>query len=318
VEGMEMKGVNILVTGGCGFIGGQLVTELVRQNANVTVIDIFLDPRSIFARNNLGEKTNLKFVDIRDRERVLEIFKKYKPSYVIHLAAEPIVEKAYQDPYSVFDINIMGTVNILDAVRMFAGVKGIIVASSDKAYGKTDIAYRENLPLRGDHPYDVSKSCGDLIAQAYHKTYGLPVVITRFGNVYGEGDLYADRIIPGICEAIIKNKCFDIRSDGTYVRDYLYIKDVVNGYIFLLKNLSKIEGEAFNFSSNDTLSILDVVKKIEKVLNLKISYKILNTAKNEIPYQHLNDSKIRKLGWASEYSIKTTIPAIINWYRNVL
>lgn len=312
-----MKGVNILVTGGCGFIGGHLVKELVRQNANVTVLDIFLDPRSIFARNNLKKKTNLKFIDIRDREKVLKIFKKYKPAYVIHLAALPIVGKAYLNPYSTFETNIMGTVNILEAVRILGNIKGVIIASSDKGYGKTQKAYKEKDPLRGDHPYDVSKSCEDLIAQTYYKTYGLPVIITRFGNVYGEGDIYTDRIIPGICEAIVKNKCLDIRSDGTYVRDYLYIKDVVSAYIFLLKKISRIKGEAFNFSSNDTLSVLDVVKKTEKTLKLKIPYKILNIAKNEIPYQHLNDSKIRKLGWKPMYSIKTTIPTIINWYGGV-
>lgn len=313
-----MNGVNILVTGGCGFIGGHLIKELVKQNANITVLDIVLDPRSIFAQNNLRSKTNLKFIDIRDREKVLKIFKKCKPSYVIHLAAEPIVEKAYKDPYSAFETNIMGTVNILDAVRMLREVKGIIVASSDKAYGKTNKAYREDTPLRGDHPYDVSKSCGDLIAQTYHKTYGLPIIITRFGNVYGEGDLHFGRIIPDICKAIIQDGPLLIRSNGKYVRDYIYVDDVVNGYIFLLKNIAKIEGEAFNFSSQDTFSVVELIKRVEKLTGFTIPVKIENSAKNEILYQHLDDTKVRKIGWDPTYSLDKTFLKILHWYQNHL
>lgn len=312
-----MNGANILVTGGCGFIGGHLVEKLVNEGTNITVLDIVLDPRSIFAQSSLRKKVSLQLVDIRDREKVLKILKKCEPSYVIHLAAEPVVEKAYQYPYSAFETNIMGTVNILDAVRMLTKVKGIIVASSDKAYGKTKKPYTEESSLNGDHPYDVSKSCQDLISRTYFKTYGLPVIITRFGNVYGEGDIHTDRVIPGICKAIIKNKCFDIRSDGTYIRDYLYVKDVVSGYIFLLKNLSRIKGEAFNFSSNDTLSVLDVVKKAEKILKLKIPYKILNIAKNEIPYQHLDDSKISKLGWVPNHNLDNNLKKVFIWYKRI-
>lgn len=310
-----MNGANILVTGGCGFIGGHLVKELVSLGANVTVVDIFLDSRSIFARNNLNKKTNLKFIDIRDRIKVLNVFRKYRPAYVIHLAAEPIVEKAYQDPYSAFETNIMGTVNILDAVRMLREVKGIIVASSDKAYGKTNKAYREDAPLRGDHPYDVSKSCEDMIAQAYHKTYGLPIIITRFGNVYGEGDLHFGRIIPDICKAVIEKSLLLLRSNGKFVRDYLYVKDVADGYIFLLKSVDKTKGNAYNFSASDNLSVIELIEKVENAIGIKIPYKILNNANNEIPYQHLNDSKIRKLGWKTRDSIKTTIPTIIDWYK---
>jgi CDP-glucose 4,6-dehydratase len=212
----------------------------------------------------------------------------------------------------------MGTVNVLEAARINGRVKGIIVASSDKAYGKTDKAYTEESPLRADHPYDVSKASADLISQAYFATYGLPVVVTRFGNVYGEGDLHFGRIIPDICESIIKKKVLRIRSDGTYVRDYIYVKDVVNGYLFLLKNINRIKGEAFNFSSSDTLSVLDLVKKAEKILKVKISYKSLNNAKNEIPYQHLDDSKIKNLGWKSAHLLKKTLPNILQWYKEIL
>jgi len=313
---MNYTNRNVLVTGGTGFIGGHLTGELVANGANVAVIDIVVHPKSTFALNNLKNKVLLELIDIKDREKVFGFFKRFSPDYIFHLAAEPIVQEAYIDPHKAFETNIMGTVNVLEAARNSKSVKGIIVASSDKAYGKTKKAYTEDSPLRADHPYDVSKSCADLISQAYFATYGLPVVVTRFGNVYGEGDLHFGRIIPDICLAILKNKVLKIRSDGTYIRDYLYVKDVVDGYLFLLKNINRIKGEAFNFSSSDTLSVINVVKKAEKILKVKIPYNILNTAKNEIPYQHLDDSKIRSMGWNHKYSFDKTFPQILEWHRS--
>lgn len=315
---IAIKGASILITGGCGFIGGHLVRKLVLRRAKITVVDIALDPKSIFAQNNLEKKTVLKFVDIRDREKILKIIKRYRPSYVIHLAAQPLVQDAYFDPYSNFETNIMGTVNILEAVRLNQDVKGVIVASSDKAYGKNSQAYTEDMPLQGDHPYDVSKACEDLIARAYHQTYGFPVVITRFGNVYGEGDLHFDRIIPGICKAIVNNEILRIRSDGSPVRDYIYVEDVVRGYLFLLKNLKKVQGEAYNFSSPDNLSVMELIKKTQKNLGIKIKYKFLNNAKNEIPFQRLNDTKIKKLGWKNQHSLTTKLTEVLSWYRENL
>lgn len=312
---MQLNKSDILITGGCGFIGGDIVKQLVHEGALVTVVDTKLDPNSLFARESLSKKTNLKVIDVRDRTKILNLFKRCQPDYIIHLAAEPIVEKAYKDPYSTFDTNIMGTVNILEAARSCPNIKGIIVASSDKAYGKTKTAYTENSPLKGDHPYDVSKSCEDLIAQTYFKTYKLPIVITRCGNVYGEGDVNFNRIIPGICKSIIKNEILELRSDGTFIRDYVYINDVANAYIFLLKKLGNVKGEAFNISSKDTLSVIKVVKKAEKILNVKIPYKILNNSKNEIPYQHLNDQKINKLGWQAEFNLETSLNKTLSWYK---
>jgi CDP-glucose 4,6-dehydratase len=319
MESVEMiKGKKILVTGGAGFIGGHLVNELIILKAEVYVVDIIINPKSIFSLKNLKEKVKLSIIDIRNREKIISYINKNKFDYIIHLAAEPIVEDCYKNPIKAFETNIMGTVNILDAARKSLSVKGIIIASSDKAYGKTKKAYTENFPLRGDHPYDVSKSCQDLISQAYFKTFGLPIVITRFGNVYGEGDLHMNRIIPGICEAIAKNRVLKIRSDGKYVRDYLYVKDVVLGYLTLLKNINKIKGEAFNFGSKDSLSVLELIKATEKTLNKKITYKILNIAKNEIPYQHLDFQKIRSLGWKNNYTLNSVFPSVLNWYKKYI
>lgn len=313
----EVKKKTVLVTGGAGFIGSHLVEELLRRNFKVVVLDIEVKKNSYFEFKKLNKVAILERADIRNKEKLYKVFQKHKPIFIFHLAAEPIVEKAFEDPYKVFETNIMGTVNVLEAARKLKGLKGVVVASSDKAYGKTKKKYNENSPLKGDHPYDVSKSAADLISQTYFKSYGLPVVITRFGNVYGEGDIYLNRIIPGICKAVANKKILLVRSDGTYVRDYLYVKDVVAGYVFIMNNFKKLVGEAFNFSSKDSLSVLELIKKSEKILKFKIPYKILNTAKNEIPYQHLNDLKIRKFGWKNNYILDNSLPLVIEWYKKI-
>ncbi|HSX40814.1 MAG TPA: SDR family NAD(P)-dependent oxidoreductase [Candidatus Saccharimonadales bacterium] len=319
MEIMErLKNKTVLVTGGAGFIGGHLTKKLLTMGFKVVVVDIGINPRSIFYLEKLKKSVAFENADVRDRKRISTIFKKYKPSFVFHLAAEPIVEKSFESPYETLATNIMGTVSVLEAARSLKNITGVIVASSDKAYGKTKKAYTEDSPLRGDHPYDVSKSAEDLIAQAYAKTYGLPIVITRFGNVYGEGDFHKGRIIPDICEAIIKKKTLKIRSDGKYVRDYIYVEDVVNGYTFLLQNIKTVKGQAFNFSSKDSLSVLELIKKTEKLCNVKISYTIQNTAKNEIPYQHLNDRKVRKLGWKNTHNFENSFVHTLAWYKKYL
>ncbi|MFH0749614.1 MAG: NAD-dependent epimerase/dehydratase family protein [Candidatus Gottesmanbacteria bacterium] len=304
----------VVVTGGAGFIGGHLVELLLQKKYKVIVIDIQKRCKSYFFLNKLDKKVVYKRVDIRKQKQVERFFGSVHPAYVIHLAAQPIVQDAYDRPYDVFDTNIMGTVNILEACRRDKKIKRILVASSDKAYGKTKKTYTESSPLQGDHPYDVSKSCEDLIAYTYFKTYNLPVVITRFGNVYGEGDVHFDRLVPGICESLITKKPFQIRSDGTYVRDYIYVNDVAAGYMTLLATKRDIEGEAFNFSSDDTYSVLKLIKQAELSLHVKIPYEIKNTAKNEIPYQHLNDTKIRLLGWRGRMKFDKVFPKIFTWY----
>jgi len=314
----SLERLKILVTGGAGFIGSHLVRELLKYEAKVIVIDIELNPLSTFVLHKLDKKVKLELVDIRDREKVFRIFEKEKPDFVFHLAAITTVSLSYTNPYEAIETNVMGTLNILEAVRLNPFVKGAIIASSDKAYGKTKKVYTEDFPLKGDHPYNVSKSSADLISQAYFKTYGTPVVITRFGNVYGEGDFHFDRIVPGICLSVVKKKPLEIRSNGRYVRDYLYIKDVVNGYLTLLKNFKQVKGEAFNFSSSETLSVIGLVKKAEQILKTKIPYKILNTAQNEIPYQHLDDTKIKKLGWRPKYNLENSFKKVFLWYKKSL
>jgi len=316
MENMEkLTGKNILVTGGTGFVGSHLVKALVQKGANVIVPFRSLDPRSYFATEKLERKVILTVCDIKDKNRVFDVVSKYEIEVIFHLAAQPIVTTAYENPVETIESNIMGTTYILEAARMFLHVKTVIVASSDKSYGKSRKPYMETDALKGDHPYEVSKSSADLIAQTYYKTYHLPVVITRFGNIYGEGDLNYNRIIPGIMNSLIYKQPLHIRSDGTFVRDYIYVGDVVSAYLFLLAQGSKVYGEAFNIASGETNSVLELIKRIEKILKRTVSYQIDNSEKNEIPYQKLDNNKILALGWKTKYPLRKAILTQFKWYK---
>lgn len=314
---LNLNGVNVLVTGGTGFVGSHLTEELVKQKANIITTFISASPRSYFFSQGLNKKVKTAQVNIEDFEKIYDLVVKNNVEIIFHMAAQALVETAFYNPRQAFSANITGTVNILESARLFPKVKAVVVASSDKAYGKLNKnKYNESDALRGDHPYEVSKSAADLIAYSYFKTYNLPVVITRFGNIYGEGDLNFSRIIPGIMEAAVNNQVLEIRSNGKYVRDYLYVKDVVNGYIMLAQNIEKVRGEAFNFGSSDTLSVLQVIDKVGKKLKRKIKYRILDKAKNEIFYQSLDFTKITNiLGWQAKYNLLKSIDKIYRWYR---
>ncbi len=315
----KLTGQRVLVTGGTGFIGSHLVQTLVQKDAQVVVLYRSVNPQSYFQTQHLDKKTILVSGDICDYNRVLEVVTRYAITSIFHLAAQSLVEPAYYNPRHTIETNIMGTTNILEAVRRCSDVKGVIIASSDKAYGKKMTPYSEKDPLRGDHPYEVSKSATDLIATTYFKTYGIPAVTTRFGNVYGEGDLNFSRIIPGIMQAVIKKETLQIRSDGTFIRDYVYVKDVVNGYLLLLSKIDKIKGEAFNVSSNESYSVLEIIDAISKILNKKIPYTIVNCQKNEAPFQSLNYEKAtRTLGYKAHYKLDQVIKKTYQWYKRIL
>jgi len=310
-----LKGKTILVSGGTGFVGSHLVEALVQIGARVVVPYRSMDPNSYFFTEKLDKKTILASCDLKNQKRIFDIISKYEVDVIFHLGAQAIVTTAYENPVETIESNIMGTTYILEAARQCSRVRSIIIASSDKAYGKTKEKYTEKSPLQGDHPYEVSKSAADLIAQTYYKTYHLPVIITRFGNIYGEGDLNFNRIIPGIMQSVIRKTPLHLRSDGTFVRDYVYVGDVVSAYLFLLSQGSKIHGEAYNITSGETYSVLELIKKIEKKLKKKIPHEIDNTSNNEIPYQSLDNTKILKLGWKPKYSLQATLIRVLRWYK---
>lgn len=319
MENMErLKCARVLVTGGTGFVGSHLVQSLVEQGASVVVSYRSLDPRSYFATQELSKRVILAIGDVKDASRVFDIVAKYEIDYIFHLAALATVPTAYENPLETIASNVLGTANVLDAARRLFRVKGIIVASSDKAYGKTKRAYVEEDALRGDHPYEASKSAADLISLAYAKTYDMPVVVTRFGNIYGEGDLNYNRIIPGAMMASITGSTLDLRSDGSFIRDYVYVKDVVQGYLLLLEKMDQARGKAFNLSSGESHTVLEVIKIIEKTLKKKVLYTIKNTQKNEIPYQSLNFDKVKALGFAPAFTLDKILPNIYAWYKSIL
>ena len=313
----QLKGKNVLVTGGVGFVGGHLVEELLTIGARVVVVDIRRDKSSYIYTQKLDRKSKIVIQDLCDYDKLIQLINKYHIDFIFHLAAQAIVSAAYADPKYTLTNNIVSTINVLEAVRTHTQVKGVVVASSDKCYGKLHKKkYTEADPLAGDHPYDTSKSATDLICTTYYTTYKIPVVVTRFGNIYGEGDPNLTRIIPGIMKSLVTGKSLELRSNGTYVRDYLYVKDVVAGYLLLARHIDQAKGQAYNFGSDDNLTVLEVIKQVERILKQKVDYTILNTAVNEIPYQSLDYSKIKKkFGWKPKHSIRNTIKKIYLWYK---
>jgi len=311
---MGLAGKNILVTGGTGFIGSHLVKQLITEKANIIVPYQSLNPKSYFYSEDLNKHLILVQKDLKNFKRTIDIVTKYEIDFIFHLAAQSIVPTGYYNPLETFETNIIGTANVLEAARLYGRVQGIIVVSSDKAYGKIPKASEKD-PLSGDHPYETSKAACDLITTTYFKTYNLPTVVVRFGNVYGEGDINFSRIIPGAIKSLIKNEVLQIRSDGKYVRDYVYVKDVVDSLILLSKNINKIKGEVFNISSDENLSVFAIIKKIENVLSEKIKSEVLKNAVNEIPRQSINYSKIkRRLGWKPKKNLAITLNDIYKWY----
>ena len=311
----NLKGKNVLVTGATGLVGGHLTKQLIKMGAHVHITHRSFNPWSYFAGKNLDKKVVSAVCDIKDPQRVLDVITRYEIEHIFHVAAQAVVGTSFVNPREALETNVMGTVNVLEAARQSPRIKGIVVASSDKAYGKKCDGATETEPMAGDHPYDVSKSCADLIARTYAKTYGLPVAVSRFGNIYGPGDLNLNRIIPGIMQAIITGETLELRSDGTFIRDYVYVKDVVDGYITLMEQMDVGRGEAFNFSTGYNFSVIELIEKISAILGATCEYQIVNNQQNEIPSQSLNFEKATNmLGWKSSHTFEEGIMETFLWY----
>jgi CDP-glucose 4,6-dehydratase len=313
------QGKIVFVTGFEGFLGSRLTQLLLDRGVKVIGLDI-----KTFRKDTILTPRDYKRMivykgSVADRKLVRGILRKHSISTVFHLAAEAIVCRSQENPLKAFESNITGTWEVLEACRPYRNLQAIVVASSDKAYGEhRKLPYHEDMGLIANHPYDVSKSCTDLIANTYAHTYGLPVAITRCGNIYGPGDFNFSRLIPDAMRCMIKGKVLQVRSDGRFVRDYVYVDDIANGYIkiaelFKARNLT---GESFNLSDEHPMTVVEMIRNISNLSAGGLKYKILNTAKYEIKKQYLSSSKARRiLGWKSGYDVEEGLERTYDWYK---
>jgi CDP-glucose 4,6-dehydratase len=310
----------VLLTGATGLVGGWLVRRLVGLGAEVVCLVRDWIPQSELVNSRLIEQVKIVRGDIRDQELLERTLGEYEIVSVFHLAAQTTVAVANRNPVSTFDVNIRGTWTLLEACRRSPRVQQVVMASSDKAYGYQEtLPYNEMTPLQGQHPYDVSKSCADLIGQTYARTYSLPVAITRCGNFYGGGDLNWNRIVPGTIRSILRGERPVIRSDGSYIRDYFYVEDGAAAYTLLLEQLAarpELHGEAFNFSNEVRISVLELVQKILAMTGSNLEPDVRNEASNEIKSQYLDATKAReRLNWSPSFTLETGLLSTIEWYR---
>ncbi len=311
------------VTGGTGLVGGWLVQRLVDAGADVVCLLRDWVPQSDLIRTGLTEKVKVVRGDVRDQVLLERVLGEYEINTVIHLAAQTIVGIANRNPISTFESNIAGTWTLLEACRRSPQVKQIVVASSDKAYGDHEhLPYDESTPLQGRHPYDVSKSCSDLVAQSFATTFGLPVVVTRCGNFYGGGDLNWNRIVPGTIRSVLRGARPIIRSDGNYIRDYFYVEDGAAAYLLLAEQMAsnrELAGQAFNFSNEIQVSVLEIVQQILKLMESDLQPEVMNQTTNEIRHQYLSATKAREqLGWQPLFTLDQGLRQTISWYRDFL
>lgn len=320
------KRKRVLVTGATGVVGLNLVNALEQNGAEVVTIVRDWVPKTRFQGNLFDEESQVIIVrgELEDYNLLLRTLAEYEVEQIFHLGAQTLVGVGNVSPLTTFKANIEGTWNLLEAARVLSEasqqIKSICVASSDKAYGSSKkLPYTEDMPLAGEHPYDVSKSCTDLIAQSYGITYSLPIAIARMGNIYGPGDLNFNRVVPGTIRGVLEKKAPQIRSDGTPVREYFYVDDAVDAYLTMAEHSKRIRpGSAFNFSSGEKRSVLEVVEAILTAMKSDLKPDVLNTAHHEIQDQYLSIAKAQKeLKWKPKYSLKAGLVPTIKWYKKV-
>lgn len=316
------KGRRVLVTGASGIIGSWLTKELLARKAEVVALIRDHDPQSELFRSGDINRISVINGQLEDYPTCERAINEYEIDSVMHLGAQTIVGAAARSPLATLNANIKGTYNLLDSCRVHSNlIERIVIASSDKAYGESDILpYTEDMPLKANNPYDVSKSCADMIAQAYQNAYDLPIAILRCGNVYGGGDTNWSRIVPGTIRSLKMGEAPIIRSDGAYVRDYIYVEDVVLAYVCVAEQLGQenVIGEAFNVSRESPVTVREIVENIQSLMNAQhLTPVVLDQASGEIKDQHLSAEKARKvLGWESRFNLQAGLTETINWYRD--
>lgn len=313
---------SVLVTGATGFLGTHLSAALLDCGAAVTVLTRDSVPRSALV-NEWWDQVTRVTGELRDQSLLERILGEYEVQTVFHLAAQSQVGVAHRDPVPTYESNVGGTWSLLEACRRSPLISEVVVASSDKAYGAQPVLpYTEDMPLLAVNPYDVSKACADLISHSFWRTQGVPVAVTRCGNLFGPGDLNWQRIVPGTIRSLIRGERPIIRSDGTMVRDYLYVVDAVLAYLALAEALSQdrcLAGQAFNFSVERPLSVLDLVDLVQNAAGTELEPDIRSSAKHEIERQFLSAAKGRQvLGWAPRYNMEDALAQTVGWYREHL
>jgi CDP-glucose 4,6-dehydratase len=318
-----IKNKTILVTGCYGFVAQHLINKLLLSNNKIIGIYNKKYQPKIFKINNTDNKNLIiKKIDIRNKKKINSLFKRYKFDFCFHLAAISQVLTSNTSPNETFQINIFGTINLLETSRLITPKIKFIFSSTDKAYGESKILpYLEDYPLNANNPYDASKACADILARTYAKSFNLSICVTRFVNIYGPGDVNWDRIIPGTIKSIINNKKPVLRSNGKFLRDYLYIDDVINGYILIGKKMmisKKLDGFALNFGTGKPITVIDLVKKILKILNKKKNYFFIkNDAKNEIKDQYSGYKLAnKKINWKPKILLENGLLKTYSWYKN--
>jgi CDP-glucose 4,6-dehydratase len=331
MEGVGMSGLDaehwrdrpVLVTGASGLVGAWTVRRLIERDAEVVCLVRDSVPRAEFHRAGLDEAVTIVRGDVADQPLLERVLGEYEIDTVIHLAAQTIVGVANRNPIFTFESNIAGTWRLLEAARRSPTVGAVVLASSDKAYGDQPTQpYDESMPLEGKHPYDVSKSCADLIGATYAQTYELPVAITRCGNFFGGGDLNWNRLVPGTIRSIFRGERPIIRSDGQLIRDYFYVEDGAEAYLTLAAHLRRdgaLAGRAYNFSNNEPMTALSMVRKLLAMTGSDLEPEILGQSGGEIREQHLDSSRARhELNWSPRFGLDEGLSRTIAWYRQVL
>ena len=311
----------MLVTGATGMVGSALVKDLLAEDTYVAALVLDADPQTELYRSGDVQRVAVVSGGLEDIGTLERAIRLHDIDTVFHLGAQTIVGAAHRAPLYTFEANIRGTYNLLEACRRSDDlVRCVVVASSDKAYGEQALPYTEDAPLLGRHPYEVSKSCADMIAQCYHHTYRLPVTIARCGNIYGPGDRNWSRIVPGTVRDFLYGRRPIIRSDGTFLRDYLYVKDAVSAYKSLAAGVHRPEvaGQAFNFSDERPASVLEIVGQLQSLMGCThLPPDIRNSAKGEIPHQTVSAARAQDvLGWRPLYSRDEALLETIAWYRD--
>lgn len=315
------RGARVLVTGATGLVGSSLARALLARGADVHAF-VIPEPEAESALLRSGDiaRVTVHTGRLEEPETVLRAVHDARPLYVFHLGAQPLVELARDDPTATFDVNARGTWTLLEACRRLGTQPlAIAVASSDKAYGSSaKLPYVETDPLDGIEPYEASKTITDVLARTYAKTYGLHTRVARCGNIYGIGDWNWSRIVPSAIRSLLEGERPVLRSDGTPIRDYIHVDDVVNAYL-ALADPGVAPGEAFNFGAGERYSVREVIDLVAGAVGVPVDPVVLGTATGEISVQYLDSGKAQRvLGWTAVRRMAESLPDVVAWYRDLL